>query len=1232
MVVISGCFCFPVSRAWAEVCEPARSVRYEGSWQRQDFSILDPSVVIDKENGRLVLRPGRGHPDSDSFLTAEPLEVRVTFVHSGSEARKNHLGYFLKSTAQKKGYVSADGSLDRTALVRAINFTDADGYDKETFHYIWTCLADADGDSILDKPYGEGCLRSFPEAASIAVDYATTEEALAAVDDGTGIPFLPDGDGRLTMRDMTKSLGLIGEGQEIVFFFVPDGRFHDVFLTETFWNGDKYVGMEPCASVFADGTQSKKYRLSEPASEDGTCSVASGWLTNGVLRRLREVLGIVFRPAQEILVPVKSGEKFSHVVVGLSEDLPGVRVMGWEEQWGGGDTDHNDVVFTVTVKAAGRVVSQELSRQWLSDPRRSITSVDLTAVDRRAVCTGLTSGFSLGSGTFSGGNIRYGISVDNGTSWIPVDRWDEVTTDTAGFQTRKAHLDLLSLGRQGNALKWKAVLETINAQCEPPEIVDVRVDYTAADQSEFSRSDPVILGNVLYSSTLETISASGAEAAPFRGHLRAYAIYDPADPTTPLFRSLWDAGRALAERDFAVNPRTLYSAVQEVRPIRETCASGDGESSRFQGTLSRGPLLSGSAVFKALSSAGTPMVLQDSGVGTLHGDGGGTIDGLTGEYTLEFVSAPCDGCPVIADYAHWIRSDALQPFSQETVTAGMLGLNDELVQGKGFTWDLNRDGLYDDADRRYLVRWVLGFTDGTLQRTWPLDGIDHSTPAVVGPPGLPPWYFGTHTAQEERDAFNLWRQSGPVSDRPTAAYVGSLGGMIHAFRAGAYRHGDDPRTPVKEHHGYFLLGEYGDGEELWAFVPPSAVSRLKSKLQPHPRVHPPVVDASPSVHDIVVPSASGPEFKTVLISAHGAGGDSVFALDVTDPKKPGFLWEYTHPGLYRSRGAPATAKIGRMNDRGASVWATFLSSGQIGFSERPSLFVVDAARGTLMKRVRLDVGETNTGAILSGSAAVVDSDGNGFADRAYLSDNAGNVYRVDFPDRADAPWDPDRITVSLLVKVSGPIYATPLVYLAHDYKPDGTIDTAHVKVMFGTGDDPVLADNPNAPAGYRFYVFDDTCLMDWAAGELRDPKGLICRRQGMQTEADAQWSWTLPVGHRIWAEAVAAAGRVYFGTAVSDTDDPCSPVQDEEKKGGKVYAIELSALETMSEPIVLAETGGNVTALVVEDEHLYAKVSSRDDGARVQVVGDGVFNNETILGDRYRTKKIKGSWRRILEK
>jgi type IV pilus assembly protein PilY1 len=152
-----------------------------------------------------------------------------------------------------------------------------------------------------------------------------------------------------------------------------------------------------------------------------------------------------------------------------------------------------------------------------------------------------------------------------------------------------------------------------------------------------------------------------------------------------------------------------------------------------------------------------------------------------------------------------------------------------------------------------------------------LGGLDHASPAVVGPsPYL-------------------------RAERPTVAYIGGLDGQLHAIYLRGTQAGFAPPLP---------------GTELWAFLPKGQLGRL---LTNNARV-----DVSPVVADVFVDyedkngngvldagteSDADPDnderntqnfrWRTVLVSGSGRLGGEVFALDVTDPVNPIILWDVT---------------------------------------------------------------------------------------------------------------------------------------------------------------------------------------------------------------------------------------------------------------------------------------------------------------------------------------------------
>ena len=303
-------------------------------------------------------------------------------------------------------------------------------------------------------------------------------------------------------------------------------------------------------------------------------------------------------------------------------------------------------------------------------------------------------------------------------------------------------------------------------------------------------------------------------------------------------------------------------------------------------------------------------------------------------------------------------------FVSGNVTSGMLAIDDTELLGLGYVYDFNNDAEFLDDDRLWLINWVRGYKDGTsTAKEWLLGPIDHSTPAVVTAPGVPQWYFGTATTQAERDSYDLFIQAHTA--RQTVVFAGALDGMLHAFEAGKFRHGDNDATGgVSEKRGYFLwedrtadppaycaadpanCPDYGSGEELWAFIPANLVPRLKyNVLQGDDRSY---VDASPALGDVYINGA----WKTVLLSAEGIGGDSVFCLDVTDPANPTFMWEYSDQQLFRSRSSPAISRIGRLEANGTAKWVVFFVSGKTAdASLYPSIYMIDVADGSLIQKI-----------------------------------------------------------------------------------------------------------------------------------------------------------------------------------------------------------------------------------------------------------------------------------------
>lgn len=82
----------------------------------------------------------------------------------------------------------------------------------------------------------------------------------------------------------------------------------------------------------------------------------------------------------------------------------------------------------------------------------------------------------------------------------------------------------------------------------------------------------------------------------------------------------------------------------------DNLATGDGTTSAFSGGLQNPPVIIGTLFITADDPTGTQQVVQDQGDGTLTGDGTGTVNYLTGAYTVTFNTAPASSANIYAKY------------------------------------------------------------------------------------------------------------------------------------------------------------------------------------------------------------------------------------------------------------------------------------------------------------------------------------------------------------------------------------------------------------------------------------------------------------------------------------------------------------------------------------------------------------------------------------------------------
>ena len=1213
-------------------CSATNITSYSTGFVASDFVLQNSSV----SNSRIILDTGPMAIDPNNIVIPFTQEVYVNFVYVNA-CYISDMGWLLYSDC-----VDANG-----------NFLGWNNIPIDKKHPLYINITDTpcsgQGDGIFDAGYGNG---NFPFA---------NEAAIATYNDGTGYLFKVDGDGSVTPKDMKKSLGTIAGGTQIVFFLSSNSRWNtannaaNVFFTKQAWNPDTFT---TCASF------TKHFNLGLSNNGTANCSAATtyGWLDNNALLRITNSFGVTFDNPTSKNIPLTNNQKFPHAIAAVPPSDPNQWILAFEDFPYGGDYDVNDLVFRILRQTGGTASLQTANATTVGTddlPNDYYTAVNFEVYDNMQ--------YAANAATCSAGStsIKYYVSIDNGAHWITLftrSDWDvvkvinengaNVTNWTFGSPAvtyRSRRIDFSGLSMVGRQLLWKADLSSNNENCVP-QIINTRLTGTVATHGFFSRASPSVQTNMLYSGSYETPGINlpdWTDKTVLHGHLYATRLYDPADPTltpqTPVIK--WDAGAVLNARS-PDDRKIYYPSITMHTVTNEEIGRGDTIpiplNKHFTGTIAHCPI---SATTVKITDQ--TEIFTDSHTDLLTGDFGGfgTINRFTGAFDLTFAKPPGQNVPVVASYTYYTTSPTPKEFTTANVTNTMLGLDNTKINATIFKYDLNGDLAFTEADGDWLVNWVRGYKDGvSTKKEWLLGPIDHSVPAVETPPGIPALYYGTKFTDAERDKFHKFltetRGNTKIWERPTMVYVGSRNGMLHAFNGGNFRWGyyddvhipkefiggDNPRTPwgdnpktpgIKEYRGYYkwsgdtsATADYGTGKEEWAFIPANLLSRLKNNaMSGEDQAY---VDGSPTIGDVVI----NDKWETVLLGAEGNGGDTVYCLNITDPLSPTFMWEFADPDLFRSQSSPSVAATARI---ATGQWVAFFVSGKTYLSKFPSIYMIDIADGKLLQRIYLDSVDTGIDGVPSGQPAAVDSDGDGYIDRIYIGTNKGYMYKVDIP--ATGAITNCVINTDFTDKFGAvvdtnqryhPIYASPVVMVQNTYDGNGNVSEWKTNILFGTGDSPYFNDNVNTgTTTYHFFAYIDTA-----------PKG-ICTSGTVSLD----WVYALPAGERIFASAFAAAKTVYFGTSTAETEDPCEGSGIAGTNLGKLRVLDINQTGTVMVEKFTVTTGNIVSAPVVDDSHLYVKITGKS--PNFPPTTPGPFNNSVFMVGL--VESAVASWQEIFD-
>lgn len=421
-------------------------------------------------------------------------------------------------------------------------------------------------------------------------------------------------------------------------------------------------------------------------------------------------------------------------------------------------------------------------------------------------------------------------------------------------------------------------------------------------------------------------------------------------------------------------------------------------------------------------------------------------------------------------------------------------------------------GSIDETSATDLIEYIRGESiEGFRDRNnWKLGDLVYSTPVVVGPPAQ---FYLTQSYQDFLQAHE---------NREHVVYVGANDGMLHAFHADT-------------------------GKELWGYIPQEVLWKLDMLADPD-YCHQAYVDLSPVAFDVQV----GGVWKTVLFGGQRSGGNSYFALDVTDPYSPDVMWETSVPSILSSYSEPTLVN---------SQWGPLLWAGS----------GPDPAGGAHVIGLRVDTGAVLFAGTMSSisrknlmsGAVAFDADWDGIHDYIYQGDLAGNLWRFDLTGSSGS------ISADLVFQADGPIQARPALTVN---------DEGHPMVFVGTGQYLDVTDIDTTDQQWLYGFVDDLSSSTIYASELVDQTSSV-------NEIEDAHGWRMALrndsGERITQPATVVEGVVY-ATSFAPSNEPCL-------SGGTSW---LYAVDYQDADAIDSDEDGTAT-LDERSEELGAGVASR---------------------------------------
>jgi type IV pilus assembly protein PilY1 len=409
-------------------------------------------------------------------------------------------------------------------------------------------------------------------------------------------------------------------------------------------------------------------------------------------------------------------------------------------------------------------------------------------------------------------------------------------------------------------------------------------------------------------------------------------------------------------------------------------------------------------------------------------------------------------------------SPGAAPFSWGRLTTNeqaWLGANDSGVKNASQVAQdrvnyLGGDRTNEVTQSGSSVANAAGSDDNFRARTSVLGDIIDSSPTWVGPPSSPypnTWsdlLYPSQTPSENSGTINYGTFASNEATRLNVVYVGSNDGFMHGFESGYYNANGTYACSGTTSNGIdnaCVNNTLNDGKEVLAYIPGAVLATIHNATTSTldyssvNYAHNFYVDATPGTGDLFY----GSTWHTWLVSGLGAGGNAIFAIDITDlgttPFGTGNVvgeWSTAVTTTPANGSTPASTSVATTlvcatdtssnqcgNDLGQTVgspeirrlhngdWAIIFGNGFNSVTGHAGIYImlvdsngkINATSSGTNSVYFLDTGvgsASNPNGI--GSVSAVDLDGDHITDYVYAGDMYGNVWRFDLTSSSPSNW------------------------------------------------------------------------------------------------------------------------------------------------------------------------------------------------------------------------------------